>query len=110
MVTLKLIQKEQDNDDQIIFLWKLPKLSNILEYKDIVKKLHELNNFKYKDYIIEWNYDHRMCQITNTQDLKLALKELYRYYIKNHCIRFHITPVLHFHEYGPPPPYEVYSS
>lgn len=55
MVIFKLIQKEYNHDAQIIFIWKLQKLTHILEYEDILKKLHELNNFKYKDYIIQWN-------------------------------------------------------
>ncbi|CAH8636508.1 unnamed protein product [Schistosoma rodhaini] len=110
MVILKLIQKEFNHDAQIIFIWKLQKLTHILEYTDILKKLHELNNFKYQDYIIEWNHNHNMYQITNTEELKNALKELYRKYIKDRCIRFHITPLSYYHEYEPPPPYEIPSS
>ncbi|CAH8592231.1 unnamed protein product [Heterobilharzia americana] len=110
MVILKLIQKEQGYDEKIIFLWKLQKPTYILEFADILKKLHEFNNFKYKDYIIHWNGDHGVYQITNTQDLRDALKELYRKYIKDRCVRLHVTPLPHYHEYGPPPPYELCSS
>ncbi|CAH8546670.1 unnamed protein product [Schistosoma turkestanicum] len=110
MVILKLIQHDQDHDAQIIFVWKLQKLTNILEYTDILNKLHEFNNYKYQDYIIEWNYNYNRHRIQNTQDLKNALKQLYRNYIKNRCIQFHITPLCHYHEYGPPPPYEIPSS
>ncbi|VDO86806.1 unnamed protein product [Schistosoma curassoni] len=54
--------------------------------------------------------NHNLYQITNTEDLKNALKQLYRKYIKDRCIRFHITPLSYYHEYGPPPPYEITSS
>ncbi|CAH8864253.1 unnamed protein product [Trichobilharzia szidati] len=106
MVVFKLIQKEQGYDAEVIFIWRLQKLTNVLEYADILRKLHELNNFKHKDYVIKWNSGRSVYQITNTEDLRYALKELYRKYIKDHCVRLHVTPLSHYHEYGPPPPYE----